>query len=103
MVTYLEHRSFGHIFDDHTNGLYLFVVIWFIHDLASILDCFLLWTKTSGDIIDVGNLSLSLLRVVETYGSTESNNPYAGVGSFHSRYHYFEGSSSVVSEKVYLR
>jgi hypothetical protein len=103
MGAYLEYCSFGHIFDGHIDGLDLFVVIWFVHDLASVLDCFLLWTKPSRDVIDIRNLDLSLLRVGETYGSTESNNPYAGVGSFHSRYHYLEGSSSVVSEKVYLR
>jgi len=102
MVAYLEHCSFGHIFDVHANGLNLFVVIWFVYDLASVLNRFLLWTKPSRDVIDVGNLHFSFLQVGKTHGSTESNYPYARVGSFHSRYHYLEGSSSSISEEVYL-
>jgi hypothetical protein len=60
MVAYLEHCSFGHIFDVYANGLDLFVVIWFVYDLASVLDRFLLWTKPSRSVIDVGHLDLSL-------------------------------------------
>jgi len=101
MVAYLEHCSFGHIFDVHANGLDLFVVIWFVYDLASVLDCFLLWTKPSRNVIDVGHLK-SAYQNRKTYGSTESNNPYARVGSFHSRYYYLEGGSSGISEEVYL-
>lgn len=84
------------------DGLDLFAVIWFIHNLAGILDSIFLRTEPSRDIIDVWNLNFSLLQVAQTYCGAESNNPYAGVGSFHSRYHYLEGGSSSVSEEVYL-
>jgi len=102
MATYLKYCSFGHIFDSHTDGFYLSAIISLVNDLTRVLNRFLLWTKPSRDVIDVGNLHFSLLQVGETYGSTKSNNPYAGVGSFHSRHHYLEGGSSGIPEEVYL-
>jgi hypothetical protein len=102
MATYLEDRSFRHFFDIYIDGFGLYTVISFVHGLASVLYCFLLWTKPSRDIIDIGDLGVRSRQMGETYGSTESNDPYAGVGSFHSRYHYLEGSSSIVSEEMYL-
>ena len=59
MIAYLEDCSFRHILDRHMDGLDLFAVIWFIHNLAGILDSFFLRTEPSRDIIDVGNLLLS--------------------------------------------
>jgi len=41
------------------DGLDLFVIIWFIHDLASVLNSFLLRAEPSRDIVDVGNLLFS--------------------------------------------
>jgi hypothetical protein len=63
MATYLEDRSFRHIFDKHTGGFYLFTVITFVDDVTRGLDGFLLWTKPSGDVIDVGNLLLAHFKL----------------------------------------